>query len=158
MDSFQKLMPILFLILWMTIAILGKKKKKQAPSSNKEKKTTPANPFGKLQNTFKDLLAELEQPAVETELPKTPELPKTIIPEVRKTKIEKEMEKRLKKEMEIKLSDTDIKPSIPKPQKIKPSYQSYTKTDVKTAIPVKKLREAVIWSEILGKPVSIRDE
>lgn len=151
MESFTKLIPIIFLIIWTIIAIKGKKKKKRAPSTDKEKKLPPpATPFDKLQNTFKDLFAELEQPAVETELPEIPELQKTKIPETRKTRIEKDME--------IKLSDTDIKPSVPKPQETKPSYQTYTGNVVKTTVPVKKLREAVIWSEILGKPVSIRDE
>ena len=149
MESFTKLIPIIFLIIWTIIAIKGKKKKKQAPSTDKEKKPSPATPFDKLQNTFKDLFAELEQP-VEEKVLKIPEPQKIKIPETKKTRIEKDME--------IKMSDIDIKPSTPKPQETKPSYQTYTGTVVKTTVPVKKLREAVIWSEILGKPVSIRDE
>lgn len=149
MEPFTKLIPIIFLIIWTIIAIKGKKKKKQAPSTDKEIKPPTATPFDKLQNTFKDLFAELEQP-VEEELPKTLEPENIKIPETKKTRIEKDMK--------IKMSDTDFKPSAPKPQETKPSYQTYTGTVVKSAIPVKKLREAVIWSEILGKPVSIRDE
>ena len=149
MESFTKLIPIIFLIIWTIIAIKGKKKKKQVPSTDKEKKLPPATPFDKLQNTFKDLFAELEKPVEEKPL-ETLKPEKTRIPETKKTRIEKDIE--------IKLSDTDIKPSAPKPQETKPSYQTYTGTVVKTTAPVKKLREAVIWSEILGKPVSIRDE
>lgn len=149
MESFTKLIPIIFLIIWTIIAIKGKKKKKQAPSTDKEIKPPTATPFDKLQNTFKDLFAELEQP-VEEKVLKIPEPQKIKIPEIKKT--------RLEKDMRIKLSDTDFKPSAPKPQETKPSYQTYTGTVVETTAPVKKLREAVIWSEILGKPVSIRDE
>ena len=149
MDSFEKLLPIIFLIIWTIIVMLGKKKKKQAPSTDKEKRPAPATPFDKLQNTFKDLFAELEKP-VEEEIPETLEPEETKIPKTKKTKIE------IDKEM--KLSDLDIKPSPPPLPEIKPSYPTYARSVAKTAIPVKKLREAVIWSEILGKPVSIRDE
>ena len=150
MDSFEKFIPIIFLIIWILIAVLGKKKKKQAPPPDKEKRPSPATPFDKLQSTFKDLFAELEQPGVEEELPEILEPKKVKIPERKKTKIEKDIE--------IKLQDTDIKPSPPTPPEIKPSYPTYARSVAKTAIPVKKLQEAVIWSEILGKPVSMRDE
>ena len=149
MESFEKLIPIIFLIIWIIVAVLGKKKKQKAPTPDKEKQPAPATPFDKLQNTFKDLFAELEQPVAE-ELPETLKPQKAVIPEVRKTRMEKEME--------IEISDKDIKPLPPKPPEVKPSYQPHTRKTARTAVPVSKLQEAVIWSEILAKPVSMRDE
>ena len=146
MESFEKLIPIIFLIIWTIVAVLGKKKKQKAPTPDKEKQPAPATPFDKLQNTFKDLFAELEQPVAE-ELPETLKPQKTKIPETKKTRIEKS------KEMEIEISDKDIKPL-----EVKSSYQTHIRKPIRTAVPIKKLREAVIWSEILAKPVSMRDE
>lgn len=151
MESFEKLMPILFLIIWSLIAIMSKKKRRRAPASNKEKKTVPATPFDKLQNTLKDMFEELKQPVVD-KLPETLKPEKTKIPETRKTRIEKEKEKG------IEISDKTIRPLSPTTLEIKPSYEMYTRKRIKTSVPRKKLQEAVIWSEILAKPVSMRDE
>lgn len=151
MESLERLIPLLFLIIWVIATVARKKKQQPAPATDKEKKPAPATPFDKLQNTLKDLFAELEQPVAE-ELPETLKPKKTKIPETTKTRIEKG------KDIEIEISDKDIKPLSPKPQEIKSSYQTHFRERAKTAVPIKKLREAVIWSEILAKPVSMRDE
>jgi hypothetical protein len=152
MESFEKIVPLIFFIIWAIVAVLGKKKKQKAPPPDKEKQPAPATPFNKLQNTFKDLFVELEQPVAE-ELPETLKPKKAKIPEVRKTRMEKERDR----EIEIEVSDKEIKPLPPEPAKVKPSYQTHTRKTVRTAVPVSKLREAIIWSEILAKPVSMRD-
>ncbi len=153
MESFEKLIPIIFLIIWTVIAVLGKKKKKQARSTDKVIKPAPATPFDKLQNTFKDLFAELKQPVAE-ELPETLKPQKIKIPETGKTRTQKDTERAIENE----ISDKDIKPPPSKPPEGKSSYQTHTIKAARTAVPVSKLQEAVIWSEILAKPVSMRDE
>lgn len=152
--DFEKLIPIIFLIVWTIIAIAGKKKRRKssAPDTDKRKKpTTTHSPLGKFQNTLESLFTELAQPP-EEELPETLKPKETLISKLT------EKEKSISEDAGTEISITNIKPPpITKPA-IKSAYSIRKKRTTKKEPSVEKLREAVIWSEILAKPIALRDE
>ena len=148
MESLGKLIPIIFLVLWTIITITAKKKKKQQasqPDTDKTPKPAQKKQFlGNLQNTLENMFAELNQPPEE-------EFPETLKP----LKSPKE-EKQILKEADSETTTQKYKPVTTKLPKTKSAYSTQReKASVMSS--VRKLRDAVIWSEILAKPVSMRD-
>ena len=128
---------IIFVIIWVvsTIVKIIAKKSKNTPA---DKKGSPSkgNPvFGKLQNTINTFLAKLEQPSGATI----------------NRKIEQQSVETPQSEV-IDLPEIKIQPV----EKI--HAYSITKSGPKRTYSSKRLKEAIVWSEILGKPVSMRDQ
>jgi hypothetical protein len=155
MESFEKLLPILFLIIWTIIAVSAKKRKKQQrPAPNAEKKSKRQGPLlGKLQSSLDSFFTQLAQGYNE-------ELPASLkaSPETGGSRKIREIEETIEgAETEITLPERRIKP--PKPVKpgrisIQPSLRLLS---AQSSDSISRLRAAVIWSEILGKPVGMRD-
>ena len=142
MESFEKIIPIIFLVIWTIIAIAAKKKKKQQQSRpDSSKKPKPRNPFlGNIQSTLDTFFSEM-QPQNEEELEQAGTFDNTI-DEI---------------DTEATIPEIKIEPSKPV-EKEKGPYNPYTHSlSTQITDTTAHLREAVIWSEILGKPVSMRD-
>ena len=150
-DSFGKLIPLLFLILWSIMSAIGKKKKKKERAENQKKESKPffRGPLvGKLQDSLNKIFEELE--------PKTDqEIPEPLTSFIKKSKESAKSE--LKKTAAANDTPPESRPQEEKPseKKVRPILEHASK---KAAIPKSKLRVAVIWSEILAQPVGLRDE
>ena len=141
MDSFEKLIPIIFLIVWTIIAVAAKKKKKQQQSRpDTLKKPKPQNMlFGKLQSTLDTFFSEMQP---HNEVLEQADTFDNTIDEI---------------DTEVTIPEIKIEPSKPVEKRKSPS-DPYTHTlSAQSTDATARLREAVVWSEILGKPVSMRD-
>lgn len=141
MESFEKIIPIIFLVIWTIIAIAAKKKKKQQQSRpDTSKKPKPRNPLlGNLQSTLDTFFSEMQ--------------PQNEVLEQAGT-FDNEID-----EIDTEVTIPEIKIEPPKPvEKRKSPSDPYIHTFSAQSInTTARLREAIIWSEILGKPVSMRD-
>ncbi len=140
MDSFEKLIPLIFIVIWTIIAAASKKKQMQKPPDRE--KTEPRDTFfGKLQSSIDSFVSEMQQQNVEG-----------FKEESKYTTASEEID------MEV-TPEITMEPSKPVEREEKASrpYGATDKVSVQTDISKLRLREAVIWSEILGKPISIRD-
>ncbi len=155
MESFDQIVPIIFLVIWTFIAILGKKKKKkQAPGPANGKSLKPArqSPFlGNLQSTLENVFAQLEKPPQEVlpEKPKSPEPSNSEVPFEDDYSREK-----TDSEVATPVDMTFVK-NTPKENV---SYSTKKRKSTAANLSIEKLKNAVIWSEILAKPVALRDE
>ncbi len=141
MESFEKLIPIIFLVIWTIIAMAAKKKKKQQQTpSDTSKKPKPRNPFlGNLQSTLGTFFSEMQPQNEVLEQAGTFD---NVLDEI---------------DPEATIPEIKIEPSKPV-EKEKDPYNPYTHSlSAQITDTTARLRKAVIWSEILGKPVSMRD-
>ena len=143
MDSFEKLIPVIFLIIWSIIAVAAKKKKKEQQSRpDTPKKRKPRNPLlGNLQNTLDTFFTELQPQTVEQS--EETDTFKDTIDEI---------------DTEVTIPEIKKEPSKPFETKKAPSQLQMHSLLRQGSDSTARLREAVIWSEILGKPVSMREE
>ena len=142
MESFEKIIPIIFLIIWTFIAIAAKKKKKQQQSRpDTSKKPKPRNPLlGNLHSTLDTFFTEL-QPKNE-ELFEEAGTSDNTIDEI---------------DTEATIPEIKIEPYKPVEKRKSPSDPYIHTFSAQSTDSTARLREAVIWSEILGKPVSMRE-
>jgi len=144
MDSFEKLIPILFLIIWSIVALMGKKKKQKKPLPEPNKKPAKVNSFlGDIKDTVENFLNELEQPS------------ENVIPDKLNLKGKKDKSVSEPVDIELKIPDKTVKTLSQIPEES--AYTIHKKSSSIECFSVKKLREAVIWSEILARPISLRD-
>jgi len=150
-DSLPKLIPLFFLILWWILTTIGKKNKKpeRAEKQKKESKSFFKGPLtGKLQDSLNKLFEELE-------LKKGEELPASLKPVAKKTEAPAKSD--AKKAAAPKAAPLQpIPPEEKSPKKKGLSIRENAHT--KSIIPQSKLQKAVIWSEILARPVGLRDQ
>lgn len=173
-NFFESIGPLFILALWTIFSLLArkaaasKKNKKNAPHDNpsapRPKKAAAGNDkdtkkpvFGKLEDSVETILKELD-------ILKKEETPKDKIPEKKKN-IKKTRIAQNKKENQSQTASFDTKFSEPlRERRTKPQTDSipvsepYSRQKNQFAFSTQKLRNAVIWTEILGKPVSERNE
>ena len=155
MDSIEKLLPIIVMLLWVLLTFsVNKKKKKvksQKPSQKKKKTSNTPSFFDNLQKSVEDILME-NQRSVPFPL-KTADIKTAEVNPVKKEKASRF--ENVRKEKSVPSIDDssklEMKPGEERPMKIQ-------KISNRDNISVRKLREAIIWSEILAKPLSLRND
>lgn len=153
MDFLDKLFPIIVLIIWTLISIKNKQKKgkpKEKPEKNK-KPNSVIPLFENLQNSLENLLEanQLSDPLK----PQIEDIDEIDI-EPKETEIPPESSDDIQDKNKIIESDKKEK-VIKIPKK---THSRSRNISVNGNISVHKLREAIVWSEILAKPVSMRNE
>ena len=155
MDSIEKLLPIIVMLIWVLLTFSVNKKKKKVKSqkpSQKEKKTsnTPSF-FDNLQKSVENILME-NQRSVPFPL-KTADIKRAEVNPIKKEKASQS--DKVSKEKSVQSlddsSELEMKPGKERPMKI-------WRISNRDIISVRKLREAIIWSEILAKPLSLRND
>ncbi len=148
----EKLIPIVIFIIWVIFA--GKKRKKPAkkqPGPLKEKQKRPSNPlFGKFQNTIENFLEQLEQ----TKGKELPQKHRSSHEEDAKYSSSEQLndyEETVKTDTTVNADEKTSKV----PLQTTPGYSSQNK---KSREKINNLKKAVIWSEILAKPVGLREK
>ncbi|NLP02322.1 MAG: hypothetical protein GX089_07500 [Fibrobacter sp.] len=150
-DLFETLLPVIFFVIWIIISIAASTKKKRPPA-----KSGPSPSYQKPSSSEKQVESE---PRATDQLKKTLEaifqemgvLPPPEIPSPEhveeKTKPEKPVEKQVQERVE-------------RVERKRPSRAPEMEEEPVTgpAVSYNELRNAIIWSEILAAPVSMRDE
>lgn len=166
MDFIDKLLPIIVLIIWALLTFSNKKKKRgnaqKPPQSGK--KTNPAfSFFENIQKSVENILTENQ---VSIPLPKTSfstntdVKPKAVaITSIEAKTIEnnKSSQTVVSKKKAAQSKRDSYEPTM-KPESEREEYPNYKNISTKRALSVKRLREAIIWSEILARPISLRDD
>jgi hypothetical protein len=184
----EKLLPILFLVIWSIFASQARKKKKQQaqrqgrqperPSRTTQRppRQEPQRPSGSKPKTlFQDLRKKLEEAFEELGEPvrqgqsstatrkQRTERPQKERPATKATRIEK-TQKRRSTTKRTSLQDygpevADLEAISRAPDKLAYGEQEATVDIEELGIhSPRQLRRAVIWSEIIGKPVSLRNK
>lgn len=145
MENLDKFAPLIFLVIWALIAGLGRKKKASSASGSSGSEPKPNRPapppvFGNVRETIDNLISELGGPVQPAARPKPVAM----------------QEPSAESRQETKPAELE---------KWETKARTHTPTQEQTgqqppAVPnkVARLRRAVIWSEILGPPVSLRQE
>ncbi len=151
--DFDKILPIIIFIIWFIVVIskqIGKKQK--SPSPKKQK--SPTSPFfKKLQSTIENIIEEYEKPknnlsgVATSSKVKGTKTQSQNRSEKEKNTIHEEIKE------EIHSSKPPILPKVPNYYKRGPHKQALQKGKKRTST----LQKAVIWSEILSKPISLRE-
>jgi hypothetical protein len=153
--EFDKIIPIVIFIIWAIVAVKKRKKpQKKQPAPLKEKPKQPANQlFGKFQSTIENFLEQLEQQ-------KSVATPKTIPPSS-----EEDPEYAYQEQPDSQEEMVETVTSINEYEKVpesslqtSPEHKTQKKHSKKTKKRIEQLKKAVIWSEILAKPVGLREE
>ena len=158
LDSIDKLLPLLFLFIWVIVGLgaKGKKKAKSVPPSSTRKPAADQAPkpqprsggMGELKKTlqrvFEEIQAATAQP--EIELPMEPE----VVESARIKTPKKLSETANKGESEVSLETTSRR-------KLQPTSSPPTIRKYRQKIPLATVREGIIWSEILAPPVGMRE-
>jgi hypothetical protein len=182
MENLEKLIPILFIIFWVIISLQGKKKKRRLPppvpggdrparrdddsakKRREQQRNEPAPGLELLQNlrkSFENLSRELA--AGEEGPSRTPADAKLAQSRERREKLRKAKmlkAQRASQQEEVALKDI-MSPAVSKPGPLPAARSRSASRTARKGVrkySVRKLRDAVVWSEILAPPVSMRDE
>ncbi|MGD9200833.1 MAG: hypothetical protein PVI26_04650 [Chitinispirillia bacterium] len=151
------LVPFIFLIIWALFTFGGNKKKVkfQKPYKKEKKNNQVSSFFDNIQKSVEEIIKENEL-SVPFQA-KTSAINNTKEKTIKKGKISQPVEVSEKKSVQ---SADNISSDIYKlkMKTEKGQYQKLQPAFVKRDFSVKKLQEAIIWSEILAKPLSLRDE
>jgi hypothetical protein len=157
MDFIDKLLPVIIMLIWFAITFSSNKRKKkgkpQKPSLNEKKHSHTPSFFNNLQKGFEDLLQE-NQLSVPFPVKTTNIKPVKVTP-TEKEKISRSRPEKTPEKKSVKATG-DIYERTTKSEKI--YYPKKRNRSINGTVSVKKLREAIIWSEILAKPLSLRDD
>ncbi|MBD3314550.1 MAG: hypothetical protein GF344_02075 [Chitinivibrionales bacterium] len=178
--DFEKILPILFLILWTIFASLGRRKSKKSPQSSEDaagpnrtnerpQRRNPRRPtapkpqpiFQDIRQTIENMFDELGE-AVQKDIPPKSKEMRTSkhSQKVRKvtgsTRIEKAEGRSAAERHEPE--ELDLESMQPAPEKLRPvSLEPQASLESFQLRSRAELRRAVVWSEIIDKPVSLRD-
>lgn len=150
--DFGKLIPLIIFVLWAIFA--GKRRKKPAkrqPGPSKEKPKRPTNPLlGKLQNSLENFFEQMEQAKIETS-PQKPQSPPDSTSEPDSDELYDEYEETA--------DSTATEDTTRGDSKILLRTQSDPSRQKKLSRKrVEQLKKAIIWSEILAKPVGLKED
>ena len=140
MDSIEKLLPIVFFIIWIFFGVFGKGKKRTGSSPDKKPKPSGMGELGK---TLRKVLEEMQGPVPVTEpdygddiFDDDEESPPNVAPRL---------------EPEVPPVEVQERPyrqkNIPEPERVSSSKK----------IAWAKLRQGIILSEILAPPIALRE-
>ncbi len=149
--DFEKVLPIIVFIVWAIIANAAKKKKGQRQSSVQDKNKPKQRGFSlrDLQSGVEKVLKELEQPV------------RTKKAAVSK-KVAKRKEQAKKRQTSIEQRQSELPVESAKIDISKLDTHSHDSSKEKTMVTKSRterfegLKKAVVWSEILAKPLSLR--
>ncbi|HON10067.1 MAG TPA: hypothetical protein PLE24_04310 [Chitinispirillaceae bacterium] len=153
-DLFETLLPVIFFVIWIIISIAASTKKKRppvksGPGPSYQRPGTPEKPVESEPRPVDQLKKTLE-----TIFQEMGGLPPPDIPPPEYVEEKARPEKPVKKQVQERVE------RVERVERIRPSRapEMEEEPDSSPIVSYNELRNAIIWSEILAAPISMRDE